>query len=151
MASNHIRVLALVSALAACATSAPGDVRFELGAAEFPGGDEIVVDHVASSTGDFSPGAVVTVRGRYVLASRATGRLELGTTETGSAGERFMSPNEQVVVDRGSGQFELAHRVPAAGFLHVTLYDPDSGRPFGGQYFGRGDSLLVAKDWSYAR
>ena len=82
MASNHIRVLALVSALAACATSAPGDVRFELGAAEFPGGDEIVVDHVASSTGDFSPGAVVTVRGRYVLASRATGRLVLGTTES---------------------------------------------------------------------
>lgn len=147
----HLCVLAVATVAAACSTLGSGSTPFELGAAEFPSGDAIVIQEVSSTTGDFSPGAVVTVRGRYSLVSRGTGHLYLGTTTREPVPGRRDSPTEQVTVQRGAGQFELQHEVPAPGFLHVTFYDPQTHQPFGGQYFGKGDSLLVAKSWAYSR
>jgi hypothetical protein len=151
MARIHIGVLAVAAVFAACSTVSSDGVSFELGAAEFHGGDQIVVEDVLSTTGGFSPGSVVTVRGSYCLASRDAGTLYLGTTFQGNLGDRPAEPRGQVAVHRGTGRFELQHRVPAPGHLHVTFYDPESGRPFAGQYFGRGESLLISKEWAYAR
>lgn len=142
---------AALAALAGCAASAPVPVAFEIGAAEFSGGDEIVIEEVCSSSGQLDPGAVVTVRGTYRLASRDSGSLYLGTTTQGTAAVAGDASASSCVVARGSGAFVLQHRMPAPGHLHVTFYDVQSGAPFGGKYFGRGAGLLVAKDWSYAR
>lgn len=143
---------AALAALSGCSAVAPQPVAFELGAVQFSGGDEIAVEEVCSSTGQLDAGALVTVRGKYRLASRDVGTLYLGTTTHGVVRDAHGdAPSSSVTVARGSGTFELQHRIPAPGYLHVTFYDLSSGGPFGGQYFGHGQSLLVAKDWSYAR
>lgn len=144
------RIHACIAALllvAGCATVSPG-VPFEVGATEFHGDDRIVIEEVVSDRGDLSPGATVTVRGRYRLASREVGTLYFGTTTRGQEVEGNVGGRREV--SRGSGQFELEHRIPAPGYLHVTFYDVESSAPFGGTYFGRGDSLLTAKSWSYS-
>jgi hypothetical protein len=143
--------MAAMAALAGCSAAAPMPVAFEVGAFQFSGGDEILVEEVCSSSGHIAPGAVVTVRGRYRLASRDSGNLYLGTTTHGHSSVLGDDTASSRLVARGSGAFELQHRIPASGYLHVTFYDVQSGAPFGGKYFGRGESLLVAKDWSYAR
>lgn len=141
---------AALAALAGCA-AAPRPVAFEVGAAEFSGGDEIVVEEVCSSSGQIAPGSLVTVRGKYRLASRDSGRLYLGTTTHGASPDQGDDVVSSCTVARGLGAFELQHRIPAPGYLHVTFYDVPSGEPFGGRYFGSGESLLVAKNWPYAR
>lgn len=142
---------AALAALAGCAASARLPVAFEIGATEFAAGDEIVVEEVSSSSGQLDPGAVVTVRGKYQLASRDSASLYLGTTTRGPAAVHGDASASSCVVARGSGKFELQHRIPAPGHLHVTFYDLQSGASFGGRYFGRGESLLVTKGWSHAR
>lgn len=146
-----VSVLAVLAALAACSTTNGKSTAFELGAAEFHGGDTLVLDEVRSSTGTFAPGSLVTIRGRYRLASRESGTLHFGTTVQEGADAGPAEPKARLVVARGGGTFELEHRVPSPGHLHVTFYDVVSGQPFGGQYFGKGESLLVAKSWPYAR
>lgn len=150
MVRNRIGLLAIAILSVACATPSPAGIRFELGAMEFHGGDALVIENVQSTTGGFAPGSLVTVRGRYHLASRDSGTLLLGTTTQGTA-TQDPEPAGHVPVARGSGSFELQHRIPAAGHLHVTFYDPATGAPFGGQYFGTGDTLLQTKNWSYER
>lgn len=140
-----------VTVLVGCTTSAPRSVAFELGAMEFFGGDGIVVEEVCSSSGQLDPGAVVTVRGKYHLATRDSGTLYLGTTTQATVAADGEPIASSCIVARGSGSFELRHRIPGPGHLHVTFYDLQSGAPFGGQYFGRGESLLIAKDWPYVR
>jgi hypothetical protein len=137
--------------LAACATVGSRHVPFELGAAEFHGGDRVTIEDVQSTTGSFSPGSVVTVRGRYSLASRHTCTLYLGTTVTEGDRSDSSDARQSCRVAHGSGAFELQHHIPAEGWLHVTLYDVGTGQPFAGQYFGSDRTLLVAKDWSYSR
>lgn len=144
-------LLLVLAASTACSTVPDAGIPFELGAAEFHGGDRIVIEHVQSTTGGFAPGSLVTIRGSYHLASRDAGTLYFGTTTNDPAYSQQPEPEAQEKVTRGSGTFALQHRIPAAGHLHVTLYDLDSGQPFGGQYFGRDDSLLVTKAWAYAR
>lgn len=141
---------AALAALAGCSVT-PRPVAFEVGAVEFSGGDEIVVEEVCSSSGQIAPGAVVTVRGRYRLASKDSGNLYLGTTTHGDSVPQGDDVVSGCLVTRGKGAFELQHRMPAPGYLHLTFYDVQSGLPFGGKYFGSGESLLVAKNWSYAR
>ena len=137
--------------LAACSSVAPDGLAFELGAAEFHQGDQLVIEQAHSSTGAFEPRAVVTILGRYTLASRPNGTLYFGTTRTEGTGTRAMQPGARLEVSQGSGTFELQHEVPGPGHLHVTFYDPQSGAAFGGQYFGVGDTLLVEKGWAYQR
>lgn len=142
---------AFLAVLAACAAAPPQPVAFESGAVEFHAGDEIVVDEVLSSRGRIEPGALLTVRGRYRLASRDSGTLYLGTTVEGDGAVAGEGQTGSCIVARGEGTFELQHRVPAPCHPHVTFYDVGSGAPFGGRYFGNGPSLLLAKNWSYAR
>lgn len=148
---HGVSLFLVLVASTACATVPADGIPFELGAAEFHGGDRIVIDHVHSTTGGFAPGSLVTIRGSYQLASRDAGTLYFGTTTTDPACVRQPEPAEHGKVTRGSGTFALQHRIPAAGHLHVTFYDLDSGQPFGGQYFGKDDSLLVTKAWAYTR
>ncbi|MEZ5987796.1 MAG: hypothetical protein R3F30_01450 [Planctomycetota bacterium] len=151
-----MRIVAVIvlATLATCRSTSgsagSGTIPVELGARAFNGGDDIVIEEVASDRGDLGPGAVVTVRGRYRLGSRERATLYFGTTVTTDV-RAPDSPDEQEVVGEGDGTFELTHRVPGPGYLHLTYYDLGSGRPFGGVYFGRGDGVLREMTWSYTR
>lgn len=141
----------VLAALAACASAPSQPTAFELGASEFRDGDELVIEDVRSSTGSFSAGSEVTIRGRYRLASRDAGVLYFGTTVQEGASAGPAQPKSAFDVVRGAGEFEFVHRVTTPGHLHLTFYDAVFGQPFGGQYFGKGESLLLAKTWAYAR
>jgi hypothetical protein len=78
----------------------------EIGASDYPFGDGIEIESVASSTGRIEGESVLTV-------------------------------------------FVLEHTVPGPGYPHVTFYDLETGKPFGGSYFGSGDSLLIQKQLWY--
>ncbi|MFT5199371.1 MAG: hypothetical protein ACI87O_002040 [Planctomycetota bacterium] len=122
----------------------------EIGASDYPFGDGIEIESVASSTGRIEGESVLTVRGTYDLSSRDSATLYLGTTSTSSA---IVTPRSAVknssVIKKGAGQFVLEHTVPGPGYPHVTFYDLETGKPFGGSYFGSGDSLLIQKQLWY--
>ncbi len=128
------------------------DIAFELGAIEFPVDDLVLIEAVRSSVGAITPGAVLTVSGEYTLRSRDRAALYFGTTETETGdGPTPTDARQQVEVGLGSGRFELTQVVPGPGYPHVTFYDVSTGKPFGGLYFGNGETLLHVKAWSYAR
>jgi hypothetical protein len=149
--------LAIIGSIPACSVAPAGiearPISFEVGVRDFGPRDDLVIDEVRSTDTTLSAGSLVTVRGRYRLGTRESARLYLGTTTSGTQGSDVL-PEQQTRVDRGDGSFELVHRIPAAGHLHVTYYDPNSGRPFGGLYFGQstGDlDVLRSKSWAYDR
>jgi hypothetical protein len=81
------------------------------------------------------------------LASQEQARLCLYLTQTGSTGQGETDPSQEVQVKRGLGQFELKATVKHRGVLHVTLYN-QSGRPFGGVYFGTPAQMKRIEGWS---
>jgi hypothetical protein len=123
---------------------------YELGATEFQSGDALTIDYLKLEGEAFEPGATIHIEGRYELASRSSATLHLGTTalraREASIDER--EPN-RVGVSAGSGTFALRHKIPAHGYPHLTFYDSETGAPFGGIYFARGDSVLHERKWSY--
>lgn len=132
----------MLVALAACVSVANDPVAFELGSTAFFEGDAIVIDAVRSSTGDFRAGAELVVSGHYTLSSRERAVLYFGTTSS--------DPLTQVSaedVPAGSGSFQLAHVLPASGRPHLSFYDKETGKPFGGVSFGTGDYLRAAEAW----
>ena len=123
---------------------------FELGATEFQRGDALTIDRLQLEGEEFEPGATIHIEGRYELGSREAATLYLGTTAIVVREASFEEdePNRMPVLS-GSGTFALSHRSPARGCPHLTLYDAETGAPFGGIYFGRGESVLHDRDWSY--
>lgn len=158
--SMKTSLLVLLALLVASSCAAPeasrspdgSIVAFDVGATEFSSGDRIVVERVHSSTGQIAPGAALTVRGTYELRSRETALLYLGVTATTSVGAvAAVESRQHSEIALGSGQFELTYVVPGPGYPHVTFYDSATGKPFGGVYFGTGETLLQTKSWVSAR
>ncbi len=52
-----------------------------------------------------------------------------------------------MLVPKGLGEFELKITIKHRGALHVTMYDPQSGKPFGGTYFGTVDQMKAIAHW----
>ena len=122
----------------------PGGAPFEVGACDFPFGDRIQIERVASSTGGFSTGSVLMVRGSYDLRSREHAMLYLGTTCNGVSDDRGCGQGlRRRELLKGQGTFEFVITVPGPGFPVVAFYDTQTGNQFGCAYFGRGDSLLA--------
>jgi hypothetical protein len=122
---------------------------FELGAAEFHGGDLITIKDLRCDRPRIEDGATCRVTGRYVLRSRDRATLLFSVTETAHS-EHSSQPDEKtasITVSRGEGQYALVHKM-VKGWPHVTFYDA-KGRPVSGVYFGHGDSLLKNKSWRY--
>ncbi len=126
----------------------PYSLPIELGAVEFYGGDGIVIEEIRGTAPEFVPGEDYLLRGRYDLASENSALLLLSTTETETHGSRSTKSDQRLSVQKGSGQFELRHAMPAPGYPHLTFYR-SSGSPIGGMYFGTGETVLAEKSWSY--
>ncbi|MCP5020189.1 MAG: hypothetical protein GY930_00300 [bacterium] len=129
----------------------PRPVGFEIGASEFPFDDRITIDRVTSWGGLFAAGADLTVSGSYDLRSRPEATLYLGTTSTSQSTTKQAKGGNASTVLRGQGTFELQHTIPGLGYPHVTFYDTETGKPFAGSYFGRGEYLLREADLDYGR
>jgi hypothetical protein len=122
-------------------------VAFELGAAEFHGGDSLTIAEVRCDRSSIEPDATCRVSGHYVFQSRDRATLLFSVTETTGPGKRSMEKTASVRLSRGEGDYALVHKL-AKGYPHVTFYDVN-GHPVSGVYFGQGDSLPKTKTWRY--
>ena len=111
--------------------------------------DRIEIREVWGTAPQYKPGESYLVRGTYRLDSLDTATLLLSTTATSSQNSGPTEPTQLSQVARGARDFELVHKMPTQGYPHLTFYNP-SGSPFGGVYFGTGDTVLRDKRWSYA-
>lgn len=98
-------------------------------------GDVIAVDEVRGTVPRFEVGGVYRVRGHYTLASAA--EAELGfTTMTQTAGYcATSSGRDSVMLERGSGTFELTTTIPYEGFPHLSFFIDHAAH--GGVVFGK--------------
>jgi hypothetical protein len=53
-------------------------------------------------------------------------------------------------VVKGQRDFVLRITIKHRGPLHVTMYDPKTGRPFGGTYFGTAEQMKKIANWDVA-
>lgn len=162
IASLEARVAALESRLdgashkTAARAAAPPEIakRFvnpvpvELGDAEFYDGDAITITEVRGTEPSMRPGGTFLVKGRYHLASRDSATLLFSITATQGTGRTTTPEESRLLVSRGDGEFALVATIDNPGYPHLTFYGAD-GHPFGGVYFGNGDSLLSKKGWKY--
>lgn len=142
----------LVTCLLICspliaAPPAQMSVSTVLGPKAFRDGDVVEITDVRATSPKLQPGDSITVRGRVRFASQEQARLCLYLTQTGSTEQGETDPAQEVQVKRGLGQFELKATVKHRGVLHLTLYD-QSGRPFGGVYFGTPAQMKQIEGWS---
>lgn len=132
--------------LAACGSGS--EVSWELGATEFREGDGIVLERVSGDRSTLEVGGTYTVEGTYRLATEDEASLLLSITTRAPTGSKPIPEGASMRVSGGEGTFSLTVPIEEAGYPHVTFYGED-GHPFGGVYFGEGDTLLREKSWSY--
>ena len=121
-------------------------IPFEKGLREFYDDDNIVIDEVWCSGDKLTAGEIVIVKGSYTLASHDEASLSFFITSSGASAWTDVNPQQQTLVKKGSGKFELRHTL-VKGYPHVSFYGPPNGNSFGGVYFGQGESLL--KSWHH--
>jgi hypothetical protein len=102
---------------------------------------------VRATSPKLEQGDSVTVCGRFRLKSREQANLYLYLTQTEGDGREETDATQTTLVKRGLGDFELKTTIKHRGILHLTFYDPNSGRPIGGVYFGTSAQLGQAGDW----
>jgi hypothetical protein len=123
-------------------------VPVELGDAEFYDGDTIAITEIRGTETLLRPGGTFLVKGRYHLASHDNATLLFSVTATHGTGRAPIPVDSRLAVSRGDGEFALVTTINGAGYPHLTFYGSD-GHPFGGVYFGNGESVLPKKTWSY--
>lgn len=109
--------------------------------------DGISIKQVVTSSTDFKPGDTVIVRGTYSLNSRPAAKIGLYVTRRDRKASR-RNPDQMKLVTSGRGYFELKIVIPAEGYLHLSFYPGDQGKPFGGVYFGSKRQMQQIKHWS---
>ncbi|MEM9354496.1 MAG: polysaccharide biosynthesis/export family protein, partial [Planctomycetota bacterium] len=122
----------------------PGEqhaVRFVVGPKLFREGDSIEITNVLSSSPRLEPGDTVLVSGRVRLGSREAADVALELTQTGNRAQTEPDLPFKVRIERGTKEFTLQRRIQVRGALHLTLYGPDGGKPFGGVYFGTQEQM----------
>jgi hypothetical protein len=132
---------------AATDANPPQEVKFITGEKHFVEGDDIVIDKVMCSSGEFKPGDRVVVQGRYRLASLPEAQLALYLTSTADGGKD--QPTQHGTVQRGSGAFERSYVIQNEGSLHLSLYDMTTHKPVGGFYFGTQQQVDNSMGWSH--
>lgn len=124
-------------------TAAPitHEVPVKLGPKRFLDGDTIRIDSVTSTSPSLEPGDTVTITGMYRLDSQDEATLALYLTQTEGDGLEETDPSQTVIGKRGWHEFTTVITVKHRGLLHLTFYDHESGKPFGGVYFGTPDQI----------
>lgn len=122
-------------------------VAFDLGLKAFRDGDVVEIKEVRSTSPRLEQGDTVTVKGRVRVESADGARLCLYLTQTKGDGLEETDATQEILVQRGLHDFKLAMTIKHQGKLHLTLYDRESGKPFGGVYFGTPSQMDEISDW----
>lgn len=147
MMTCSIPVALLVLSATMAAPPAQDSVNTVLGPKAYRDGDVIEITDVTATSPRLEQGDSVTVKGRYRLDSQPSARLCLYLTQTEGDGKEETDDTQEMLVSNGLGNFELKITIKHRGALHLTYYDPKSGRPLGGTYFGTAEQLQAIADW----
>lgn len=123
-------------------------VAVDLGPKAYRDGDVVHITHVTATSPQLEQGDTVTVRGRVQLKSAAQAKLCLYLTQTVGDGRSRTDASQTTLIKQGESEFELTTTIKNQGALHVTFYDSESGRPFGGVYFGTTEQMESIADWN---
>lgn len=145
---KNITTTTLLSLITLVACSDLRQVDYELGPQRFRDGDSIKIEAVKAASSDFKVGDIITVKGVYTLQSRKEAKLLISVTQTKSDGRSNLSPNQQIQVQEGKGDFELTIQIQHEGFLHISLYPKAGGPAFGGVYFGKPEAMKQIEYWT---
>lgn len=129
--------------------SHPHLLQVEIGDSDFRGGDSLQITEVRGTHPTYVPGGEYVVSGTYVLNSTQEARLLLATTTSNTRNSGPIDPNQRLQLKAGTGSFKLTHKMPAAGYPHLTFYG-SSGSGVGGVYFGTGSTVLRDKGYRYS-
>jgi hypothetical protein len=146
MAAAFFSTLGLWMALAA-APPVQMPTPTVLGPKAFRDGDVIEITDVQATSPRLEQGDRVTVRGRFRLASQQRAQLALYLTQTEGDGVGEVEAAQTMTARGPRGEFELSTTIEHRGVLHVTFYDEESGKPFGGVYFGTERQMDEIADW----
>jgi len=111
-------------------------VATKLGPKAYRDGDVIEITNVTCTSPKLEQGDSLTVTGRVRLKSQQTASLCLSVTQTVGDGYDVGDGPESIHVKKGQCDFALKITIKHRGALHITMYDPKTGRPIGGTYFG---------------
>jgi len=144
---NVYRTKPLPTPTSTAAPPAQESVATTLGPKAYREGDVIEISGVTATSGQLEQGDSVTVRGRVRLQSQPSADLSLYLTQTEGNGIEETDPAQIVRVSAGLHDFVLKTTIKHRGALHLTLYDPVTGKPIGGTYFGTADQMQKITKW----
>jgi hypothetical protein len=143
-----------VVALATCSVAGQPPVQepvaTKLGPKAYRDGDVIEITNVTCTSPKLEQGDSLTVTGRIRLKSQQTVSLCLSVTQTEGDGYDVGDGPESIHVKKGQCDFALKITIKHRGALHVTMYDPKTGRPIGGTYFGTAEQMQKIAGWNVA-
>lgn len=141
----------ILAAVLAFGANIPGPtqrpVAVDLGPKAYRDGDVVQITHVTSTSPRLEHGDTVTVKGRVHLKSHSEARLGLYLTQTQGDGKATAEASQTRTVKKGVSEFKLTTTIKHKGFLHLTFYGTDDGKPFGGVYFGTRGQMQSISDW----
>lgn len=152
---KHATLLWVITLIGFLSATARGDkpVDVVLGEAQFFNGDHIKIRSVESSGTGFEIGATVTVKGTYTLNSLDAADLCFFSTTAVKSGEAPRATptqdGQRTKARRGKHEFVLSKVIGDDEHPHLSFYNPQTGKPFGGVYFGDRAHVLLKKGWSY--
>jgi len=146
-----MRLLALLIAGATCVTTfAAGPVQEEiaihLGPKAFRDGNVICLTSVTSTSPMLEQGDTITVKGKARLDSRSKANIALYLTQTEGDGKEETDKAQTMSIQEGMTDFSLTATIKHRGVLHLTFYDTETGRPFGGLYFGTKSQMAAVAE-----
>jgi hypothetical protein len=127
-------VVALASSSVAGQPPVQEPVATKLGPKAYRDGDVVEITNVTCTSPKLEQGDSLTVTGRVRLKSQQAASL---------------CP-ESIHVKKGQCDFALKITIKHRGALHITLYDPKTGRPIGGTYFGTAEQMQRIAGWNVA-
>jgi hypothetical protein len=142
-----VSIAAIATSSALAAPPAQNSVTPFLGPKAYRDGDVVQIMDVTATSSRLEQGDSVTVRARVRLDSQNAANLCLLLTQTEGDGIEETDPGQTIRVAKGLAEFELKATIKHRGVLHVTLYDPASGKPIGGTYFGTAEQMKRIADW----
>jgi len=137
----------LVICTATAAPPAQESISTVLGPKAYRIGDAIEITEVTATSPHLEQGDSVTVSGKFYLKSQESANLCLFLTQTEGDGRGNTQPTQKTLVKKGNGEFTLKTTIRNRGHLHLTYYDPATGKPFGGTYFGTAEQMKSIANW----
>ena len=108
---------------------AASDTTFVVGKSLFRSSDSIVIKAVKRTASS------LTVAVDYELESTDSAQVLLSSSTT-TTKKVPIGPSQSAMVKKGKGSLALHFPYPVEGLPHVTYYNPATGAPIGGVYFG---------------